>query len=436
MKVAIFGLGYVGTVMGALLADKGFPVVGIDPNPQKVAAIGSGISPIVEPGIPELIAKVGASGTGLFRAYEQANAAQDADLIFICVGTPNTVRGDIDLGAVKAVCRQIGHLIGQAPTHVTVVVRSTVFPGSTESVVVPILSKSSKKKVGRDFSVLVNPEFLREGSAVADFFSPSKTVIGVVEGCDAGPLTALWDRFGLSTLTVEVKAAEMTKYVDNTFHALKVVFANEIGGLCSRLGLDGRQVMALLKADRKLNISEAYLSPGLTFGGSCLPKDVKTLAFQGKKRRVSMPIVSHILQSNADHLDRLYERVCQRPFRSVCFLGITFKSLTDDVRESPLLKLAARCIRDGKRVTVYDSKLAEASLTGANLRAIEAWVPDLLVRLVSEKEAASCDVLVVGTRDAAHDAVYRHVRPDHRVVDLADDPRVRHLACEVTGACW
>jgi GDP-mannose 6-dehydrogenase len=400
MKISVFGLGYVGCVSAACLAARGHEVLGVDVNPVKIDLIARGQAPVVEERIGELTADV--VRTGALRATtDVAEAIGASEVSLICVGTPSAANGSLATTYLERVAEQIGAALAEASHRHTVVFRSTMLPGTCLDLLVPILEKTSGKTAGVDFGVAVNPEFLREGTSVRDFFDPPKTVIGELDSASGDVVAALYAGLPGEVFRVPIPVAEMTKYADNSFHALKIGFANELGAISHALGLDSHQVMDVFLADRKLNISPAYLRPGFAFGGSCLPKDLRGLIYAARRADVSVPILEHILPSNEEHLRRAFELVAATGKRRVGLFGLSFKPGTDDLRESPLVELAERLLGKGYDLRIYDANVTLSRLMGANREYIEARLPhlgDLLSSSVDEV-LEHAEVCVVGTKD-------------------------------------
>ena len=419
MKIAVFGLGYVGAVSVACLARDGHHVIGVDPNPIKVDFLRQGKSPIVEPGLDALIASAVASGR-LVAGSDHAAAVAHADLLMICVGTPGRPNGSLDLTYVRRIAQQIGEQLATCSTYKVVVIRSTLLPGSMEEVVLPLLEQVSGKRPGADFGVCINPEFLREGTAIPDYDHPPKTIIGALDERAAELVRQLYVKLDAPLILTDLRTAEMAKYVDNSWHALKVTFANEIGRLCKAMGVDSRAVMQLFCLDTKLNISTAYLRPGFAFGGSCLPKDVRALTYQGRLLDVDTPVLSAVLDSNQAHIAHALSMIRASGKRRVGLLGLSFKEGTDDLRESPLVTLAEQLIGKGFELTIYDRNVRLASLLGANREYILTHIPHI-GRLMVDHPEQLCDhaeVIVVAVADAECNALLQRVVPPKVVIDL------------------
>ncbi|MGH3762043.1 nucleotide sugar dehydrogenase [Actinophytocola sp.] len=447
MRISVFGLGYVGCVSAACLAARGNEVIGVDVNPTKIDLITRGQAPVVEERIGELTAEVVAGGA-LRATTDVAEAVAATEISLVCVGTPSAPNGSLSTAYLERVASDIGAAIGAATDAATeedrdhrhtVVFRSTMLPGTCLELLVPILEKSSGKTAGVDFGVAVNPEFLREGTSVRDFFDPPKTVIGELDGASGDVVAALYDGLPGEVFRVPIPVAEITKYADNSFHALKVGFANELGAICAALGLDSHAVMDVFLADRKLNVSPAYLRPGFAFGGSCLPKDLRGLVHAAHRADVSVPILSHILPSNEEHLRRAFELVARTGERKVGLFGLSFKPGTDDLRESPLVELAERLLGKGYDLRIYDANVTMSRLLGANREFIEARLPHLGQLLLPSIDDVleHAGVILVGCKDPAVLAALPH-GGDKVIVDLVRIPgaQVRRAESGYVGLAW
>ncbi|CAA9273091.1 MAG: GDP-mannose 6-dehydrogenase [uncultured Actinomycetospora sp.] len=439
MKVSVFGLGYVGTVSAACLAMEGHDVVGVDVNPAKLAMIGEGRTPVVEERIGDIVRDVVAGGR-LTVTDDVTAAIHGTDLSLVCVGTPSASNGSLDTTYLQRAAREIGAALATrpAPERHTVVFRSTMLPGTCLGVLVPLLEEASGLVAGADFGVAVNPEFLREGSSVKDFYDPPKTVVGQVDRASGDAVLSLYAGLDAPEFRVEPPVAEMTKYVDNTFHGLKIGFANEIGALARELGVDSHDVMEIFLADRKLNISPAYLRPGFAFGGSCLPKDLRGLVHAARRHDVRVPILENVLPSNDEHIQRAFEHVAATGKRRVGVFGLAFKGGTDDLRESPLVELCERMLGKGYDLRIYDPAVVESALLGANRAFIEAHLPhlrDLLVDTVAEV-VDHAEVLVVGKAD--EDVQHALTDTTTPVIDLVrlPDASARRQQEGYVGLAW
>src|SRR6188472_764115 len=365
MRVSVLGLRYVGSVSAACFAEDGHEVVGVDVVPAKVESLNEGRSPIVEKGLDELIRDNATNGR--LRATTSTKEAVDAtDLSLICVGTPSRRNGSLDLSYLERVAEQIGEALKDKHDYHVVVVRSTVLPGTTHDVVIPALERTSGKKYGTGFGVTVNPEFLREGTAIHDFRHPPLTLVGHNYQSDAEPTRALYGKVEAPMETTTIRTAEMMKYASNTWHALKVTFANEIGNVCKRVGIDSHEVMSIFCKDVKLNLSSYYMKPGFAFGGSCLPKDVRALQYRAKESDLELPVIASILGSNRLQIEHALEMVTRTGKKRVGLLGFSFKAGTDDLRESPIVILAEALLGKGYDLRIYDRNVSLARLVGAN----------------------------------------------------------------------
>src|SRR5499427_8944866 len=442
MKIAVFGLGYVGVVSAACLVRDGHEVLGVDPNELKGTFLRQGKSPIVEPGLDELIAAAVAAGR-LSAGSDPAAAVAECELLMVCVGTPGQANGSLDLSYVRRVVQQIGAQLSGATAYKVVVIRSTLLPGSMQSVVIPILEESSGRQAGKDFGVCINPEFLREGSAISDYDHPPKTVIGAADERAAAIVRELYAGLSAPLILTDLRTAEMVKYIDNSWHALKVTFANEVGRLCKAMGIDARHAMRLFCMDTKLNISNAYLRPGFAFGGSCLPKDVRALTYQGRLLDVDTPVLSSILASNQLHIAHALAMIRATGRRRVGLLGLSFKEGTDDLRESPLVTLAEQLIGKGYELCVYDRNVRLANLLGANRDYIMNHIPHIGRPMVDRPEQLleHSDVVVVASADRESAALLDKLPAGKSVIDLvgawSTDPSARsaHLGA-YEGIAW
>ncbi|NOZ55766.1 MAG: UDP-glucose/GDP-mannose dehydrogenase family protein [Calditrichaeota bacterium] len=438
MRITVLGLGYVGAVTAACLADLGHEVTGVDVNPTKVEDISRGESPVAERGLRDLIRKGLESGR-LRATTNGVEAVRESDVSIICVGTPSDRRGGQNLEYVGNVAKQIGIALGKSDHYHVVVVRSTVFPGTTERLVIPALEVFSGKEAGPDFGVCMNPEFLREGSAIDDFYAPARTVIGQLDTRSGDVLAELYKPIDAPIVRTEIRVAEMIKYTDNAFHALKVSFANEIGRLCQALGIDSHEVMDIFAMDRKLNLSPYYLKPGYAFGGSCLPKDVRALITEGRRRDVPLPLLEAVLESNEKQMQIGLERVMATGKRKVGILGMSFKPGTDDLRESPVARLVRELIGHGYDVRIYDPNIRPDRLIGSNREYIERMVPHFRPLLASSPEEVleHSEVLVVGHKDPEFEGILSRLRPEQEVVDLVRLVKdVKSLNGRYHGIAW
>lgn len=419
MKISIFGLGYVGTISAGCLASDGHEVIGVDPVPAKVNLLNYGQSPIVEADIGEIIAATIKSGR-LRATHDSTLAIQETELSFVCVGTPSQPNGNIDSTSVRRVCELIGDALKEKRTRHTIVIRSTMLPGTMRKVVIPILEQHSGKQAGVDFGICSNPEFLREGSAVEDFKSPPKTVIGELEQESGNILASLYQSLDAPLIRTDLETAEMIKYVDNSWHALKIGFANEIGNLCDTFGADAEAVMDIFCQDKKLNISSAYLKPGFAFGGSCLPKDLRAISYQAKTHDLQLPILNAVLPSNEMQIARGVRLVMDCGNSRIGILGFSFKAGTDDLRESPVIEVIERLIGKGYDLRIYDRNVNLAALVGANRDFILNRIPHISRLMVptADDVLAHAQTVVIGNRDPEFSRIRDRLCEDQCLVDF------------------
>jgi len=437
MKISVFGLGYVGVVSAACLARDGHTVIGVDPNETKVDIINAGRSPIIEAEVDELVGDSVAKGK--LRACQDASQAiRDTDVSLVCVGTPSQPNGNLDLRFVRAVCEEIGVALKLKGAGHTVVMRSTMLPGSMLETVVPVLEASSGKKAGQDFGVAINPEFLREGSAVFDYRNPPKTVIGCSDARTGDVVAGLYRQLPAEIVITDLKTAEMVKYVDNVWHALKVGFANEVGNVAKALGVDGHRVMEIFCLDTKLNLSPYYLKPGFAFGGSCLPKDLRAFTYKAKTLDLSLPILEAILPSNELQVRKGFDMVAAKGGRKIGVLGFSFKAGTDDLRESPLVELIERLIGKGYELSVYDRNVNLARLVGANREYILNRIPHIAALMVDniDDAVADADVVIVGNGDPEFRQIRDRLKSGSHVVDLVRIDTEAMSDDSYDGICW
>jgi GDP-mannose 6-dehydrogenase len=436
MKLSVFGLGYVGCVSAACFAKEGHKVVGVDVNPTKVEIINRGESPIVEAGLGELMRTVVSSGS-LRATTNTDEAINDTDVSLVCVGTPSNANGSLDLRYVERVCQEIGAALKTKATRHTIVIRSTMLPGTIESVVTPALETQSGKEAGRDFDVCINPEFLREGTSLKDFYAPPFTLIGADTDESAEGVRKLYEKIDAPLFVTAVKTAEMVKYVCNCFHALKVGFANEIGNVCKGLKIDSHEVMEIFCQDTKLNLSPYYLKPGFAFGGSCLPKDLRALNYKARQLDVEAPLLSSILESNRLQVARAVDMVVRTGKKRIGVLGFSFKAGTDDLRESPMVSLIETLIGKGFQLAIYDRHVSLARLFGANKEYIEREIPHIsqLMRADIDAVLENADVIIVGNKAEEFREIESKLTSDQQVIDLV---RLFDRTSDESyqGICW
>ncbi len=437
MRISIFGMGYVGAVTAACLAKEGHRVIGVEISKDKVEQIAAGKSPLVEDKIVEIIGDVVRQGT-LSATMDARSAINETDVSMICVGTPSRPNGDVDLTFVTRVSEKIGQVLKNKSGFHTLIYRSTIPPGTTEEVVIPILEEHSGKRVYLDFDVCFNPEFLREGSAVDDLYHPPFTVVGVQSEGAAEVVKQLFSFVNAPFEVTTIRTAEMVKYVCNVFHALKICFANEVGTLARRFGIDGHEVMRLFALDTKQNISPMYLKPGFAYGGSCLPKDVRGLLYQARKMDYAAPLIAAIPPSNDQQLDEGFQLVTSFKKKKIGFLGLAFKGGTDDLRESALVRLAERLIGKGYELLIYDRHVNLARIFGSNKAFIEKEIPHIekLFATSIDEVVYGSEVIIVGNYDPEYASALKAAR-DRRIVDLVritDNPAA--LGDNYHGICW
>ncbi len=436
MKISIFGLGYVGCVSMACLASDGNDVVGVDVNKAKINLINSGFPSIVEKDIDSLIKKGWESGN--IEATDDYKAAiKDADVSIICVGTPNNNTGHLDLRGIYAVAENIGEALACNDKFHVVMIRSTVLPGTNEKVGT-IVEEHSGRKRGEHFEVVSNPEFLREGTAVKDFYNPPVTVIGTASERAFEIAKAVYNKVDAPARMTSIEVAETIKLVNNSFHALKVTFANEVGSICKQLGIDSHEVMDLFCRDTKLNLSSYYLKPGFAYGGSCLPKDLRALRLIAHDQYVNTPVINAIEPSNQSQKKRLVEMVTERGFRKIGILGFSFKPGTDDLRESPIVEVAEILLGKGYDLKVHDKNVHLSNLVGRNRQYINEKIPHL-ERVITDnlnEVIESSELIIVANKEREYaDLPERY--PEKDIIDLV------RINCDFNkssknyrGICW
>ena len=437
MKINIFGLGYVGCVSAACLAKNNHLVTGIDVDPVKVEIIDNGKSPIVEEGLDELINRT--VNLGFLKAT--TNNIPDSDISIICVGTPSNENGSLDLKFFKQVGEDIGKFLKEIDHYHVVVNRSTVIPGTLEDVLVPILEMHSGKKMGRDFGVCMNPEFMREGTSIFDYYNPPLTHIGSSDEKSAKIVEQLYDNIDAPVYHSSIKVAEMLKYASNTFHAIKVTFANEIGILCKKLQIDSHEVMEIFCKDTKLNISNYYLKPGFAFGGSCLPKDLRAITYKARESDIETPLLNSLTLSNKNQVENAFNLISKLNKKKIAFVGLSFKAGTDDLRESPIVDLIERLIGKGYQISVFDQEVSLAKIFGSNKRYIENVIPHIssLMKNSIEEILDGSEVIVIGKKEQAYkEPLLKGIRKQNlylfdlvRLFSNTEKPKERY-----EGICW
>jgi GDP-mannose 6-dehydrogenase len=437
-SISVFGLGYVGCVSAACFAKEGHAVTGVDVNPAKVDMINAGKATIVEAGIGELVAEMAQSGR-LRATTSVEEAVRDTAVSLVCVGTPSRANGSLDLSYVERVSEQIGAALRNKPGRHVVVIRSTVLPGTIHDVVVPALERTSGKNAGTDFGACGNPEFLREGTSIRDFYDPPFTLVGADDPETGKVVAALYQGIEAPVHIIPVRTAEMVKYSCNCFHGLKVAFANEIGNICKAVGVDSHEVMRIFCEDRKLNISPYYLRPGYAFGGSCLPKDLRATVYNARAHDVPVPVLEATLESNRLQIEKAFNMVMATGKKRVGVLGLSFKAGTDDLRESPMVSLIERLIGKGTQLAIYDPYVTSSRLMGANREYIEREIPHIweLMRGSIREVLDASDAVIIGNSAGEFREIQGHLRTDQPVVDLvrAFGPRTSDGA-SYQGICW
>lgn len=438
MRVSIFGLGYVGAVSAACLTKEGHTVIGVDVDPYKLQLIRQGKAPIVEANLEPYLKQAVASGR-LTVTDDAAEAVHNSEISLICVGTPSRENGDLRTDYLERVAREIGEALITKQDYHIVVIRSTILPGTAEEVVLPVLEDASGKRVNAHFGLAVNPEFLREGSAIADFYDPPFTVVGALRPEDAETVAALYESVKAQLFLVSIRTAETIKYACNAFHALKITFANELGMLCKAEGVDSHEVMRVFCADTKLNISPKYLLPGFAFGGSCLPKDLRALTYRARANDLELPMLESILPSNRHQIEEVVKHIVRMRKRKVGLFGLSFKPGTDDLRESPLVELAEQLIGKGYRLLIHDPNVSYAALHGSNKAFIEREIPHIreILREDAREVTQHAEVLVIGHLDsAAREAILAEHRESQVIVDLARALTPEALRGQYVGLYW
>ena len=437
MRISIFGLGYVGAVSAGCLAADGHTVIGVDPNATKVKLINDGVTPIIEKDIGEIIAKA-VTEKRLWATISVADAINDTELSIVCVGTPSERNGSLDLRYIRNSCEEIGQAIRNKSSWHNVTIRSTILPGTMRNIIIPMLEESSGKKAGVDFGICNNPEFLREGTAVYDYRNPPKTVIGEIDARSGEVLAGLYAHLQAPLIRTSVETAEMVKYVDNVWHAVKVAFANEIGNICKPLNIDSHEVMGIFCQDTKLNLSPYYLKPGFAFGGSCLPKDLRALSYKAKALDLDLPLLASVIPSNEIQIDRAFKIISDRNVKKISVLGFSFKEGTDDLRESPVVELIERLIGKGAELRLYDKNVSLAALTGANRDYILNHIPHISRLMVDSIKAAvdHADLIIVGNKAPEFVEWIDKIPSNKHIIDLVRIAKSVRPVPNYEGICW
>ena len=437
MRISIFGLGYVGSVSAACFAREGNHVIGIDPNKTKVDIINEKRSPVIEKDLEELISE--GVKTGFLEATMDGKySLLNSEISFICVGTPSNPNGSLNTKYVERVASEIGGYLKHKNDYHIIVIRSSVLPGTSENIIIPTLEEYSQKKINTDFGVVVNPEFLRESSAVSDFYNPPKTVIGSQIERDAVTIAQVYSKLNAPLFITSLRIAELVKYADNAFHALKVAFSNEIGNLSKVLGVDSHEVMNIFCQDTKLNISPCYLKPGFAFGGSCLPKDLRALIYKAKTLDVEVPVLNAILPSNERQIKNAFQRVLSLGKKRVGVLGFAFKAGTDDLRESPVVELIELLLGKGLDLKIYDKEVSLAKLFGSNKEFIENRIPHISELMVENLDEIinHAEIIIIGNNGEEFAKIFPSLKKDQYIVDLIGASRKIETQAYYEGICW
>ena len=436
MNVSIFGLGYVGAVSAACLAKLGHTVIGVDVGQVKVDIINQGHSPIIEKDIDALV-KQAVQADKLSATVNLNEAINNTELSIVCVGTPSQLNGNLDLKYIRRVCEGIGLALKKKAARHVVVIRSTILPGTMRNVIIPTLEEFSSKQAGQGFGVCNNPEFMREGTAVSDFFNPPKTVIGETDAISGDALLSLYEGLEAPVIRTDLETAEMVKYVDNTWHALKIGFANEVGNICKNLDIDSHKVLDIFCQDTKLNISCSYLKPGFAFGGSCLPKDLRALTYKARRLDLNLPILNAILPSNEQQTEKGFKMVMAKGNRKIGVLGFSFKAGTDDLRESPMVEIIERLLGKGYDIRIYDKNVKLASLVGANRDYILNHIPHISKLMTENIDdlLAHAETIIIGNNDPEFNTIFQKMKPNQTIIDFVriTDEIDRSM---YEGICW
>jgi len=437
MKISVFGLGYAGSISAAYFAGRGHHVLGVDVNRTKIELINSGHSPVIEKGLQPLIAHCIKSGN-LKATMDDRHAVLTSKVSFICVGTPSLPNGSLDLTYVKRVSKEIGSVLRYKKDYHIIILRSTVLPQTTERVLIPVIEKYSGRKFGVGFGIVFNPEFLRESTALYDFYNPPCTVIGASNNNDYKTVAQLYRGIKAPMVRTSIRAAEMVKYANNIFHALKITFTNEIGNICKALNIDPFEIMNIFCLDKKLNLSEQYFRPGFAFGGSCLPKDVRAVVYKAKTLDIDMPVLKAILQSNMLQIKYAVDRITALNKKRIGILGVAFKAGTDDLRESPIVELMETLLGKGYAVKIYDRSVALAALYGANKEFIEkkiSHISKLMVKNIHEI-LDECEIIIIGNKDERFSDACSSLNKKQHVIDLVGISKKIKTKAHYEGINW
>ncbi len=419
MKISVFGLGYVGCISAACLAKNGHEIIGVDINKQKVDLINQGMATVLEKDLDKIIENaVTSSKLKATTNIEEANLNYEDSLI--CVGTPSNPNGSLNIAHIKKVCEEIGNVLSKKSDFHVVTIRSTVLPGTTGGILIPALEKSSDKEVWTDFGICVNPEFMREGSGIYDFYHPERIVIGTSDEKTGNLIETMYEDVDAPIVKTDIKTAEMTKYVDNAFHGLKVTFANEIGNICKKMEIDSHEVMDIFCMDKKLNLSPYYLKPGFAFGGSCLPKDLRALLYKTKKDDLECSVLASILQSNQKQIEKGIDLIISQGKKNIGIFGLAFKSETDDIRESPIVQIIETLLGKGYNIRIYDNSVFLPNVIGANQAFIEEKIPHITSLFSSslEEVVRNSEVLVTSNKNDAFKKIPKLMKDGQILIDF------------------
>lgn len=439
MKISVFGLGYVGCVSAACLAKEGHEVIGVDPNTAKVDMINQGKSPIIEKDLDTILADVVIGKQGSLTATADAvRAVVETDISLICVGTPSQKNGSLSLEYVKNCAKELGQGIKQKDSYHVVTARSTMLPGTVEDVIIKEIEFWSGKKAKKDFGAVMNPEFLRESTSIHDFYHPPVTVIGELDATSGDMVQDMYNFLDSPVSRTDIRTAEMIKYANNAFHGLKVAFANEIGVISKKFGIDSHKVMDIFCMDDKLNLSPYYLKPGFAFGGSCLPKDLRAITYAAKQADVELPVLESIMKSNDTHIKRAIQHIVDSKQKRIGILGLSFKAGTDDLREAPLVRLTEALIGKGFDLKIYDKNVSLAKIFGANKAYIENEIPHISSLMVDTMDDLidHSEMIIIGNSAKEFSSILETLPPDKQVLDLVriSDQAVSSSSYE--GICW
>jgi len=419
MKISIFGLGYVGCVSIGCLAKNGHHITGVDVSAAKINQINSGLPTIIEKDIDTIIAEQHKAGR-INATTDYKKAILETDISIIAVGTPSTSKGHLNLNYMFKVAENFGEVLKDKEGFHVIAIRSTVMPGTADKFATIIEEKSGKLR-NIDFAMVSNPEFLREGTAVADYNNPPLTLIGSQNPDAANTIASLYNHLPGEIVITDIRVAEIMKYINNTFHALKISFANEVGNICTALDIDSHKVMEIFCKDKDLNISPYYLKPGFAYGGSCLPKDLKGLKTLAHDLYVQTPIITNIDITNEIQIQRAVELILSKGKSKLGFLGLSFKAGTDDLRNSPAVTLIETLLGKGHEICIYDKNVQLSKLTGTNKEYIDQHIPHLSKLMVSDINEIldSCEIVVVNNREKEYEnALQNYAKEDLILIDM------------------